>query len=155
MLISLHLFSPKGDPGLLGLPTNDWDTLTNLVGAQTINGNLLFPCASEITLNFRGTQFRNYTFSLVDTTTNNGNGFCNPTANDAGDTTNWYVQKICCARPCARCQQYPCRITGAPFLDNYYIAFYYGNAGINSTLGFGVKNLAASAATAAVVIGQA
>lgn len=47
------------------------------------------------------------------------------------------------------------RITGAPFLDNYYLALYYGNGGINSTLGFGAKNLAASAATAKVVIGSA
>lgn len=49
----------------------------------------------------------------------------------------------------------PFRITGAPFLDNYYIAFYYGNAGINSTMGLAPKNLDASAATAKVVIGSA
>ncbi|KAF8312133.1 acid protease [Clavulina sp. PMI_390] len=124
-----------GDPGILGIPTNDWDTLLTLVGAETVNGATLFPCSSEITFNFRGTQFRNYTYSLVDTTTNNGNGFCTPTANDAGSTTNW--------------------ITGVPFLDNYYIAFYFGNAGINSTMGFAPKNLAASAATAQVVVGSA
>lgn len=84
---NIGIFS--GDPGILGIPTNDWNTLSNLIGAQTVNGATLFPCSSAITFNFRGTQFRNYTYALVNTNTNNGNGLCTPTANDAGDTTNW------------------------------------------------------------------
>ncbi|KAF8310515.1 acid protease [Clavulina sp. PMI_390] len=124
-----------GDPGKLGIPTDDWSTLLTLVGAETVNGATLFPCASEITFNFRGTEFRNYTYSLVDITTDNGNGFCTPIANDAGSTVNW--------------------ITGSPFLDNYYVAFYYGHAGLNSTMGFAPKTLAAKAAKAKLVVGSA
>ncbi|EJU04501.1 acid protease [Dacryopinax primogenitus] len=113
-----------GDPGLLGLPHDDWVTLMSLLGAEgpDSNGNYLIPWESTMTWNFYGSQMRNYTFNLADTTTDNGSGFCNPSANDAGDTTNW--------------------ITGAPFLHQYYIAFHYAA----NLMGFATRNLGASAA---------
>jgi len=87
-----------------------------------------------MTLNFHGTQNRNYTFTLVDPTTAKGK-FCSPAANDAGDTTNW--------------------IMGAPFFDHYYTVWYFGDRGVHSTIGFGQKNLGASAAKSNPVIGYA
>ncbi|KAF9514995.1 hypothetical protein BS47DRAFT_1342384 [Hydnum rufescens UP504] len=125
-----------GDPELLGLPTNDWKTLVNLVGAQgpDSNGNYLFPCDATMTLNFRGTQNRDYTFTLVDPTTAKGN-YCSPAANDAGNTKNW--------------------IMGSPFFDHYYTVWYFGDRGVHSTIGFGQKNLGASAAQSTPVIGYA
>ncbi|KZO95678.1 acid protease [Calocera viscosa TUFC12733] len=119
-----------GDPGLLGLPHNDWLTLMSLLGAQgpDTSGNYLIPCNSSMTWNFAGTQLRNYTFNLADTSTNNGLGFCKPAANDAGNTTNW--------------------ITGVPFLDQYYVAFHYGA----NMMGFATRNLGASAAMSAPYI---
>lgn len=80
-----------GDPGLLGLPTDDWLTLIEAIGARgpDSSGKYLFPCSSTMTWNFHGTQGKNYTFNLADTTSDDGNGFCKPLANDAGDTTNW------------------------------------------------------------------
>jgi hypothetical protein len=45
-----------------------------------------------MTWGFQGTQGRNYTFNLANTTSDDGSGFCEPLANDAGDTTNWYVE---------------------------------------------------------------
>lgn len=85
------LCSDPGDPGLLGLPTDDWKTLVEAIGAEgpDSSGNYLFPCNSTMTWNFHGTQARNYTFNLADTSSNDGNGLCKPLANDAGDTTNW------------------------------------------------------------------
>ncbi|KZW03614.1 acid protease [Exidia glandulosa HHB12029] len=121
-----------GDPGLLGLPSNDWQTLLNLAGARD-DGK--FPCSSTMTWNFHGTTNRNYTFALADTGSDDGSGFCNALANDAGDTTNW--------------------ITGAPFLDQYYVAWYFGEKGVGSTIGFAEKNLDANAATVSPVVGTA
>ncbi|KZT51842.1 acid protease [Calocera cornea HHB12733] len=120
-----------GDPGLLGLPHNDWLTLMSLLGAQgpDSNGNFIIPCDSTMTWNFFGTQMRNYTFNLADTTSDNGSGFCNPSANDAGDTTNW--------------------ITGVPFIDQYYIAFHYAA----NLMGFATRNLGASAAGSSPYLG--
>jgi hypothetical protein len=46
------------------------------------------------------------------------------------------------------------RITGAPYFDHYYTVFYYGKHGVGSTMGFATKNLGASAATSAVLIGS-
>ncbi|EJD42585.1 acid protease [Auricularia subglabra TFB-10046 SS5] len=124
-----------GDPGLLGLPTNDWNTLVQLAGAKSDSGNgWRFPCSSTMTWNFHGTETRNYTFALADIGTDDGSGFCNALANDAGDTTNW--------------------ITGAPFLDQYYVAWYFGNKGVGSTMGFAEKNLDASASTVSPVVGR-
>jgi hypothetical protein len=40
---------------------------------------------------------------------------------------------------------------GAPFLDQYYLVFHYKA----NVMGLGKKNLAASAATTSVFIGQA
>ncbi|EJU04521.1 acid protease [Dacryopinax primogenitus] len=120
-----------GDPNLLGLPHDDWLVLMNLLGAQGPDsaGNYLIPCGSQMTWNFAGTEGRNYTFSLIQDGTNDGTGFCQPAANDAGDTTNW--------------------ITGVPFLDQYYIAFHYEA----NTMGFATRNLGASAASSAPFIG--
>jgi len=94
----LHQFLSRyaicaGDPGLLGLPTEDWKTLIAAIGAKgpDSGGNYQFPCNSTMTWNFHGTQGRNYTFNLADITSDDGSGFCQPLANDAGDTTNWYV----------------------------------------------------------------
>ena len=56
------------------------------------------------------------------------------------------------------CLTYVCshfRITGAPFFDHYYTAWYFGQRGVGSTLGLGIKNLEASAATSTPVIGPA
>lgn len=79
-----------GDPGLLGLPTNDWQTLVQLAGAKSDgSGGWRFPCAASMTWNFHGTTNRNYTFALADAGSDDGSGFCNALANDAGDTTNW------------------------------------------------------------------
>lgn len=47
------------------------------------------------------------------------------------------------------------RITGAPFFDHYYTAWYYGERGVGSTLGFGIKNFDASAASSTPVVGSA
>lgn len=41
------------------------------------------------------------------------------------------------------------------FFGHYYTAWYYGERGIGSTLGFGIKNLGASAATSSPVTGSA
>ncbi|EJU04507.1 hypothetical protein DACRYDRAFT_105564 [Dacryopinax primogenitus] len=114
-----------------GSPHDDWLVLMNLLGAQGPDsaGNYLIPCGSQMTWNFAGTEGRNYTFSLIQDGTNDGTGFCQPAANDAGDTTNW--------------------ITGVPFLDQYYIAFHYEA----NTVGFATRNLGASAASSAPFIG--
>jgi hypothetical protein len=80
-----------GDPGLLGLPHNDWLVLTNQVGAFQDLGQWWFPCASTMSLGLQGSTGRAYKFALADV--NNpyphGTYFCAPLANDAGDTTNW------------------------------------------------------------------
>ncbi|KAF8314074.1 acid protease [Clavulina sp. PMI_390] len=126
-----------GDPGLLGLPTNDWKTLVAAIGGQgpDSSGDYLFPCNSTMTFNFNGSEGRNYTFNLADITKDNGSGFCSPLANDAGDTTNW--------------------ITGVPFFEHYYTAWYYGNKGVGSTLGLGWKNLNTTASQSTPVVGYA
>lgn len=111
-----------------------------------------------MTWNFHGTQGRNYTFNLADTTSDDGSGFCKPLANDAGDTTNWYVDTGNLDGDFLICLTYVCshfRITGAPFFDHYYTAWYFGQRGVGSTLGLGIKNLEASAATSTPVIGPA
>lgn len=126
-----------GDPGLLGIPSDDWLTLTALIGAfQDSGGNWLFPCAARLVWNFNGSTNRNYTVVLSDQSTSvnvNGTNFCVPLANDSGNVQNW--------------------ITGAPFLDQFYISFYYGQRGIGASLGFGTKNLGATAATSSPVVG--
>ncbi|EJU04519.1 hypothetical protein DACRYDRAFT_105575 [Dacryopinax primogenitus] len=120
-----------GDNQLLGLPHDDWLTLMSLLGAQgsDSNGNFLIPCGSTMTYNFFGTKNREYTFSIADTTTNNGQGFCKPTVIDSGSTTNW--------------------ITGMPFLHQYYVAFHY----TANMMGFGTRNLGASAAQSKPFVG--
>lgn len=40
-----------------------------------------------------------------------------------------------------------------PFLDQFYVSFYFGRRGVGASIGFGTKNLAASAATSSPVIG--
>ncbi|KZV89990.1 acid protease [Exidia glandulosa HHB12029] len=126
-----------GDPGLLGVPSDDWITLTTLTGAiQDSNSNWLFPCAASLTWNFNGSTNRNYTVVLSDQNTAqtiNGTRFCAALANDSGDVQNW--------------------ITGVPFLDQYYVSFYFGRRGVGASMGFGTKNLAASAASSSPVIG--
>ena len=39
----------------------------------------------------------------------------------------------------------------APFLDQYYVAWYFGDKGVGSTMGFAEKNLDASASTVSPV----
>ncbi|EJU04492.1 acid protease [Dacryopinax primogenitus] len=109
---------------LLDLPHDDWLTLMSLVGAQgpDSNGNFLIPCNSTMTLNFYGSQNRNYTFDLANTSSDNGNGFCNPLASDAGSMPTW--------------------LAGTQFLDKYYMAFHY----TANMMGFAERNLGASAA---------
>lgn len=146
----------SGYEGLLTVPERDWEVLLSLVGAKTANSTTLFPCTSAITFNFRGTQDRNYTFPLVNPGSDNGQGFCNPAVYNSGDTDNWSVPVIFLGS----CHDfsmlfYNNRLAGSPLLDNYYVALYYGERGINSTIGFGVKNLASSASTARLVVGSA
>jgi hypothetical protein len=84
-----------GDPGLLGIPTDDWTLLVNAVGAtQDSNSNWWFPCGSTMSLGLKGNQGRTYTFALGDVT-NQQNGLCGALANDAGATTNWYFFWTC------------------------------------------------------------
>ena len=105
-----------------------------------------------MTLNFHGTQNRDYTFTLVDPTTANG-GFCSPAANDAGQTTNWYVILGSHVESCP--DAVDTRIMGAPFFDHYYTVWYFGELGVGSTIGFGQKNLDASATQSSPVVGYA
>jgi hypothetical protein len=82
------------DPGLLGLPTDDWTLLVDAVGAeQDSDGNWWFPCQSTMSLGLNGNQGRTYTFALAGTTTDPFSGLCNALANDAGPTTNWCRSK--------------------------------------------------------------
>lgn len=46
-------------------------------------------------------------------------------------------------------------VCSAPFLDQYYVAWYFGEKGIGATIGFAEKNLDASAATVSPVVGTA
>lgn len=81
-----------GDPGLIALPTPDWNVLTNAVGAfQDASNNWWFPCNSTITINFHGSQNRDYPVALADPTQPNSSrpGFCAATGNDEGVSTNW------------------------------------------------------------------
>ncbi|EJU04520.1 acid protease [Dacryopinax primogenitus] len=118
------LLFDTGDPGLLTLPHDDWLILMSLLGAQgpDSNGNYLIPCESTMTWNFYGSQNRDYTFDLADTSSNNGNGFCNPLANDGGSIPTW--------------------VTGTPCFYKYYLAFHY----TANMMGFAERNLGASAA---------
>jgi hypothetical protein len=79
-----------GDPGLMGLPTDDWTLLVDAVGAFEDNGEWWFPCQSTMSLGLNGNQGRTYTFALADKTNIGVNGLCGALANDAGPTTNWY-----------------------------------------------------------------
>ena len=89
-----YLMCASGDSSLLGLPTNDRNLLLNLVGAQ-VSSTTLFPCTSSITFNFGGSQNRNYTFPLVNTATEDQNGFCETTVADFGNTNHWSAGSSC------------------------------------------------------------
>jgi hypothetical protein len=78
-----------GDPGLLGIPTDDWIIFTNALGAtQDSNGAWWFPCGSTLSLMMNGNTGRTYVVPLADTT-NQQNGKCAALGNDSGTTDNW------------------------------------------------------------------
>jgi hypothetical protein len=79
-----------GDPGLLGLPTDDWNLLVAAVGGeQDEYGTWWFTCDSYMNLNLNGSTRRTYQVLLSDTTQENASGLCPTLANDSGLTTNW------------------------------------------------------------------
>ncbi|KAH7073425.1 acid protease [Auriculariales sp. MPI-PUGE-AT-0066] len=125
-----------GSPGLVGLPTSDWNILVKQAGAkQDDQGNWRFPCKATMTWNFHGSQGRDYTFPLGKAGTDDGTGFCDAGPDDSGPTTNW--------------------ICGAQFLDQYYVAWYFGEHGVGSVLGFAQKNVNLAALKMQPVVGIA
>jgi hypothetical protein len=78
-----------GDPGFVGLPTEDWNVLTAALGAtEDSSGQWWFPCQSTMSLNFKGNVGSTYTINLGDTT-RQSNGLCAALANDAGVQADW------------------------------------------------------------------
>ncbi|EJD37929.1 acid protease [Auricularia subglabra TFB-10046 SS5] len=137
-----HRFTHKqmlfdtGADGLLYVPSDDYQTLLAVLGAQdNFPEPYRIPCGATMTWSFGGTQDRNYTIELAAVETNS-NGVCFPLFYDGGNIGNW--------------------LAGAPFLSQYYISFYFGiPVGIPSTMGLAQKNLASSAGSIQAVVGQA